>query len=168
MSLGVRYFRYFVLGCQVFLDICLAGVDAGWPARNPGQSAPGFKAFYRFDHEGKAASAIPRRFYWDNGIRGEVEWTQAGRNALSGRDYSYFSPEFLIDAKKGVLRGIPAFGPIGALFNAPAFQTIERVSAQHEPSHKNMEPIMTILVAAGLVFFFLTPEISRSLCHESF
>jgi len=146
---------YHVLGCQVFLDICLAGVDAGWPARNPGQSAPGFKAFYRFDHEGKAASAIPRRFYWDNGIRGEVEWTQAGRNALSGGDYSYFSPEFLIDAKKG------------ALFNTPAFQTIERVSAQHEPSHKNMEPIMTILVAAGLVFF-LTPEISRSLCHESF
>lgn len=108
------------------------------------------RPFTDFDHEGKAASAIPKRFYWDNGIRCEVEWTQAGRNALSGGDYSYFSPEFLIDAKSGAIRGIPEFGPIGALVNTPAFQTIERVSAQHQTPNKKMEPIMTVLVAAGL------------------
>lgn len=116
------------------------------------------RPFIDFNHKGEEAAAIPKRFFWENGIRLEVDWTQAGQAALAGRNYSYFSPEFLIDSSSGAIRGIPEVGPIGALVNTPAFQSIERLAAQHNPQDnsndtpkdKTMEPIMTLLVAAGL------------------
>lgn len=112
------------------------------------------RPFIDFNHKGEEAAAIPKRFYWENGIRLEVDWTQAGQAALAGRNYSYFSPEFLIDSRTGAIQGIPEVGPIGALVNTPAFQSIERLAAQHKsndtPKDNIMEPIMTLLVAAGL------------------
>jgi hypothetical protein len=87
------------------------------------------RPFIDFDHEGKIAAALPKRFYWDNGLRLEVEWTEAGRQAIEGRNYSYFSPEVFMDRKTGKIVGLPPIGPIGALTNTPAFQTIQRLAA---------------------------------------
>jgi phage I-like protein len=50
------------------------------------------RPFLDFDHEGRTAAAIPRRFFWKpgEGVMLEIDWTGAGKAAISGRDYSYF------------------------------------------------------------------------------
>src|SRR6187399_831899 len=55
------------------------------------------RPYIDFDHRPGPAAAIPLRFFWDEGIRLEVEWTSDGEAALRGRSYSYFSPEVIID-----------------------------------------------------------------------
>lgn len=86
------------------------------------------RPFIDFDHDSGEAAAIPAEFFWQDGIRLRVEWTKAGADAVAGRVYSYFSPEFFAD-KSGKVTGIPTVGPIGALVNTPAFQQIERIAA---------------------------------------
>src|ERR1700757_4149932 len=46
-----------------------------------------------FDHKAGPASFLPKSFKWDDdrGVILEVDWTQAGKEAVSGRNYSYFS-----------------------------------------------------------------------------
>jgi phage I-like protein len=67
------------------------------------------RPFIDFDHQGKEAAAIPVKFIWDEGIRLEVEWTSAGREAIAGRTYSYFSPEFILgDVSKLFRRPVPS------------------------------------------------------------
>ena len=84
-----------------------------------------------FDHEKKAASFIPLRFDWDDaqGVLLDVEWTNAGRTAVAGRDYSYFSPRFTADAEDGTVLGLTDNVEVGSLVNNPAFRTIERIAA---------------------------------------
>lgn len=96
------------------------------------------RPFVDFDHSGNAAAAIPKKFYWENGLRLSVEWTQAGKEALEGRNYSYFSPELMIDRETGTITGLPPHGSIGSLVNAPAFQQIERLAAA---SHNQKQKI---------------------------
>ena len=100
------------------------------------------RPFIDFDHEGKMAAAIPVKFFWDDGIRLEVEWTDAGREAIEGRNYSYFSPEMMVDWETGQILGLPNSGAIGSLVNTPAFQNIERLAAassQLNQQNRNME-----------------------------
>ena len=84
-----------------------------------------------FDHEKKAASFIPQRFRWDDaqGVVLDVEWTNAGRTAVAGRDYSYFSPRFAADPEDGLVLGLTDNVEVGSLVNNPAFRTIERIAA---------------------------------------
>ena len=97
-------------------------------ARALADSGKASRPYIDFDHAGGEAAAIPIEFFWADGIRLRVEWTAAGAAAVSGRVYSYFSPEFFAD-KSGKVTAIPAVGPIGALVNTPAFQEIERIAA---------------------------------------
>ena len=110
------------------------------------------RPYVDFDHDGKTAAAIPKRFFWEDGLRLEIEWTQAGKDAVEGKNYSYFSPEILIDKKTKEVIGLPPFGAIGTLTNAPAFQTIERLAAassKHQLNPDNMEKeIQEKLIAA--------------------
>lgn len=102
-----------------------------------------------FDHEGKGkASSLPQKFsYVDGeGLFLHIDWTAAGRSAIEGKDYSYFSPDFLLGAD-GVPTGIPMRGPIGTLTNDPAFETIQRIAAsdagdQHQQPERNMSDIL--------------------------
>jgi phage I-like protein len=97
------------------------------------------RPYIDFDHEGKGAAAIPNRFYWDDGIRLEVEWTSSGIDAVQGKNYSYFSPEVMIDTDTGKITGLPSHGAIGSLVNTPAFQNIKQLAAastKTEPSTK--------------------------------
>lgn len=89
------------------------------------------RPFFDFDHQDTGpAAALPKRFYYKNGqgLMAEIEWTGAGRKSIESKDYSYFSPTFLID-DAGKPSGIPARGPLGALVNEPAFRDIPRIAA---------------------------------------
>jgi hypothetical protein len=108
------------------------------------------RPYVDFDHDGGQAAAIPLRFYWENGIRLEVEWTSAGRDALAGRTYSYFSPEFLLGDDDHP-ESLPVPGSIGSLVNTPAFQRIERLAAANQKPTTHMPKLIDSLVAAGLV-----------------
>jgi len=84
-----------------------------------------------FDHRNTGpAAAIPKAFRYvaGQGILCAVDWTNAGRSAVEGRDFSYFSPVFLI-GDDGAPAGLPARGPLGALVNNPAFREIPRIAA---------------------------------------
>ena len=116
------------------------------------------RPFIDFDHEGKEASAIPVQFFWQDGIRLKVEWTTEGAEALRGRSYSYFSPEFILGDDKHPSE-LPEVGPIGALVNTPAFQDIERLAAAksnpegNASNHKGktMQLLMAALAEAKLI-----------------
>ena len=92
------------------------------------------RPFIDFDHHGGAAAAIPKRFIWKEGegVMLELDWTGAGKTAVGGRDYGYFSPTFLLD-DKGAVAGIPKSGSIGALVNNPAFRQIKPIHAARAP-----------------------------------
>src|SRR5262245_34920579 len=63
---------------------------------------PQARPYGGFDHDHRKASFIPKGFQWDEakGVVLEVDWTAAGRSAIEGRDYSYFSPTFLLSNNK--------------------------------------------------------------------
>lgn len=88
------------------------------------------RPYIDFNHESGAAAAIPKRFTWRDGegVYLELDWSGAGKNAVAGRDYSYFSPTFLLD-ESGHPAGLPASGAIGALTNNPAFRQIKKIAA---------------------------------------
>jgi len=110
------------------------------------------RPFAGFDHKTGAASFIPQEFRYESGVGLvlDVEWTQAGRAAIDGKDYSYFSPTFLVD-DNGTPIGLPKRGEIGSLVNDPAFEEIPRIAASHtEQPNKMIEHLIELgLVEAG-------------------
>jgi hypothetical protein len=89
------------------------------------------RPYIDFNHEGRTAAAIPKKFVWkDEGVMLEVDWTNSGKSAVGGRDYSYFSPAFLLN-DNGEPVGLPKSGAIGSLVNNPAFRTIKRIAANN-------------------------------------
>jgi len=86
------------------------------------------KPFAQFGHRPGPASFHPKGFRWDEnkGVMLDVEWTNAGKTAVEGRDYSYFSPTILLN-KEGEIKGLPDRGEIGSLTNNPAFTEIQPI-----------------------------------------
>jgi hypothetical protein len=99
-------------------------------------SAAGKKArpMVMFDHSAGAAAAKPLRFVWDDkkGILLEVEWTQAGREAVEGGNYGYISPAFRLARGTGVIQGLAPGVEVGSLVNDPAFEKNECIAASRE------------------------------------
>lgn len=105
-----------------------------------------------FDHKAGAASALPVKFSYQAG-RGLIlalDWTNSGRAAIEGRDYSYFSPEFLL-GDDGTPSGLALKGSVGALVNEPAFRNIPRIAAADagDVFSTEFENRGSALVAAG-------------------
>lgn len=102
------------------LEEKLAAADAGQKARPCGL----------FDHKDGKACLLPKRFYWDDdkGVMLEADWTQAGKAAVEGRDYSYWSPCFRL-GRDGRVVGLTGGVEVGSLVNNPAFETIARIAA---------------------------------------
>jgi phage I-like protein len=75
-----------------------------------------------FDHNPGPASFLPKAFKWDDerGVVLEVDWTDKGKADVAGRNYSYFSPTFIVSGKK--VAGLPDSGECGSLVNNPAFR----------------------------------------------
>lgn len=136
------------------------------------ESKRGPRPFLDFNHKGEEASAWVTSVFWGGddpitgGIRAKVEWTKAGRDAIDGKTYRQFSPEFYISKKDGRITGVGtslgglANSPesnMGGLVNNPAFRTIAPLFASDgggdkpKPNNKTMEKILRVLVAAGIV-----------------
>lgn len=113
------------------------------------------RPYLDFDHKRGAASAIPKSFEWDDelGLVLALEWTGKGRKAIEGKDFSYFSPEFLADLENNMPVSLPSRGPLGGLVNEPAFEEIPRIAAKNaddtKPKHIPMDN--TSLVSAGIL-----------------
>ncbi|MBK1884395.1 hypothetical protein JIN85_18400 [Luteolibacter pohnpeiensis] len=111
-----------------------------------------------FDHRASGAAAgLPKSFSYRPGVGIvlAVDWTNAGRVAVEGRDYSYFSPEFLLD-EDGTPAGLPSRGSIGSLVNNPAFRSMPRIAAAdagggNETPEQTFTRRASALVAAGEV-----------------
>ena len=115
------------------------------------------RPFAGFDHKPGAASFIPQSFRYEPGVGLllEVDWTAAGRAAIEGRDYSYFSPTFLV-SKDGIPTGLTGRGEIGSLVNDPAFEEIPRIAASHIEPTPQIE--MDHLIELGLVEASCAPD----------
>lgn len=113
------------------------------------------RPFAGFDHRPGPASFLPLEFRYEDGIGLvlDIEWTQAGRSAIDGRDYSYFSPSFLL--RDGVPFGLPSRGEVGSLVNDPAFESIPRIAAGNATEEQSK---MDILNDLGLIPEDTTPE----------
>lgn len=110
------------------------------------------RPWFDFEHKRGVASALPKAFRYEpgKGIMVSVEWTGAGRAAVEGKDFSYFSPEFFL-GDDGVPDGMPDRGPLGGLVNEPAFREIPRIAASDAARHQpNETPAMSKLIFAAL------------------
>jgi hypothetical protein len=89
------------------------------------------RAYGAFDHKPGPAAFHPKGFKWDarRGVVLEVEWTDAGRRAVAGKNYFGFSPTFLIAKDGERIEGLPEVGEIGSLTNNPAFPGLDRLAA---------------------------------------
>ena len=112
------------------------------------------RPFAGFDHESGPASFIPIEFRYEEGVglMLDVEWTEAGRKAIEGRDYSYFSPTFLVSSN-GIPTGLAPRGEIGSLVNDPAFEEIPRIAAAYNPT-----TMIDQLIELGLIDESQDPE----------
>jgi len=108
-----------------------------------------------FKHEADGpTSGYPTGFRYEagRGLMCSVDWSGAGRSAIEGRDFAYFSPRFDL-GKDHVPAGIPERGPLGALVNEPAFRNIERIAASDADIHinPNQSDTMMTLVTCGIL-----------------
>ncbi|MBB5351352.1 hypothetical protein HNR46_001588 [Haloferula luteola] len=111
------------------------------------------RPIFDFEHKNGAASAIPTGFRYEvgRGVIAAVDWTDSGRRAVEGRDFSYFSPEFLLNQETGEPTGLPKRGPLGGLVNDPAFREIPRIAAANAEHHfksNQPDPMATALILA--------------------
>ena len=90
------------------------------------------QVFIDFNHDDGEASAWVTGFYWagadpeTGGVRAKVEWTNAGEEALQGRNFRKFSPTFTLNSK-GEIEGTTLNA--GGLVNRPAFKDINPIVA---------------------------------------
>jgi phage I-like protein len=109
------------------------------------------RPWFDFEHKAGVASALPKSFRYEpgRGVMASVEWTGAGRAAIEGKDFSYFSPVFFL-GDDGVPDGLPERGPLGALVNEPAFREIPRIAASDAAESIEEPPAMSKLIFAAL------------------
>jgi hypothetical protein len=117
------------------------------------------RPYAAFDHKPGAASFLPKQFKWDDskGVVLEVDWTQAGKDAVAGRNYSYFSPTFLL-SDKGKVAGLPDTGEIGSLTNNPAFREIQKIAASADDDDEGEESKMVKLTDKLVELEVITAE----------
>lgn len=115
------------------------------------------RPYLDFDHKRGAASALPTSFEWveGKGLVLNLEWTPKGKRSIEGKEFSYFSPEFIADLEAGVPIGLAARGPLGGLVNEPAFENIPRIAAKKTAASSNKPNKETMdanaLVLAGVL-----------------
>ena len=89
--------------------------------------AEGLKPYFDLNHEDAAASGWPVQFLWRDspgaGVYAKVEWSSAGRDAITGKEFRAFSPAFRVNdekAKPATVKDAPV--NMGGLVNKPAFR----------------------------------------------
>jgi phage I-like protein len=83
-----------------------------------------------FQHQVGAASGIPQKFRYQpgKGVMLAVDWSGSGAAAIRNKDYSFFSPVFLME-EDGTPGTLPEKGEVGSLVNEPAFRSMPRIAA---------------------------------------
>jgi len=104
----------------------------------------GHDPFIDFNHnENNGAAGHIESFFWagtdpvSGGIRANIKWTTKGAQALTGREFTRFSPCFAAD-RGGSVTGLSTAN-VGGLTNRPAFAENERI-VQAEEGKLNMDP----------------------------
>ena len=95
------------------------------------------RAFFDFDHEGKAASGWPLEYVWrsqpEAGVFCRTELSEAGAAAIRGKTYRSFSPVIYATKKPDPARIYARKDPelsFGGLVNDPAFEEISPLWAK--------------------------------------
>jgi hypothetical protein len=122
------------------------------------KSGKGAMPFLDFNHEDRDASAWPKEIFWagndpvTGGIRAKVEWSEPGKQAVRGKAFRQFSPNFLIDTRtKQIIGTTPN---MGGLVNRPAFRAIQPFFAKDGGSNNQpstMKKLTALLASAGLI-----------------
>jgi len=115
----------------------------------------GHKLFIDFNHnEDSGAAGHVRDFFWagndgkKGGIRANITWTAQGEEALKGRLFTRFSPQFAADTKTGRIGGLSKAN-IGGLTNRPAFTDNEEiVTATDKDTDMDPEEIDKLVATA--------------------
>lgn len=114
----------------------------------------GHDPFIDFNHnEDSGAAGHVKGFFWagndpeSGGIRARINWTAAGEEALRGKKFTRFSPQFLADSS-GNIKGINSAN-MGGLTNRPAFTKNESiVTATEEKTKMEPEEIKALIATA--------------------
>lgn len=128
------------------------------------EAGTGPRPYLDFNHDDKEASGWPTDVFWagndpvTGGVRAKMTnadgvstWSKPGEEAITGRSYRAFSPNFQFDRESGSVVGT---GPnMGGLVNRPAFRAIQPLSAKdaEQPNNVAMNKIQQALLAAGLI-----------------
>lgn len=94
----------------------------------------GDEPYIDFNHDDRERAGAVTDLYWagddpkTGGIRIKVNWSEAGRRAVAGKNYRRFSPEWQLDPKTKAPIGITE--NLGGLVNRAAFKNISTVTAK--------------------------------------
>lgn len=107
-------------------------------------AATAHRPHFDLGHTHQEASAWPTRFVWSDtpkpGVYADVEWSKAGREAIAGKNFRTFSPQFFTDrfpfTKTHATQASPARVVdlplnMGGLVNDPAFREQVPLFASH-------------------------------------
>ncbi len=107
------------------------------------QARSALKPFFDFDHDDRAASAWPTRFYWhagdkpglpgrQAGVYASAQRSEPGRAAIAGKAYQAFSMVFHVDHDEPakVVSNPDADLNFGGLVNDPAFHSIAPIEGK--------------------------------------
>lgn len=93
----------------------------------------------------KAAGWIKAFEIRNDGIYGEVHWTEAASAAIKAREYRYISPLFTVEKTSGQVMALRN----AALVNMPALD-LEAIAARFTPAKSDNFPMDQIALALGL------------------
>jgi phage I-like protein len=112
------------------------------------------RPFFDFNHEDREAAAWPTEFYWagddplTGGVRAKVDWSGAGKKAVTEKTFRRFSPTFVPDEAGHV---VGSETNMGGLVNRAAFKTIAPLFAKSESNQSMPNPIQAKLHALKLI-----------------
>lgn len=127
----------------------------------------GPKPYIDFNHNDQEASGWVQSIYWagedkaTGGVRAKIDWTAPGGQAIQGKSYRQFSPNFRVSPDTGEIIGSTV--NMGGLVNRPAFKRISPLFAKdagdnQEQKVNTMNKLHAALVAAGLLSAIPTDE----------
>lgn len=109
--------------------------------------ARGKRPYFDFNHEDRDASFWPTQFFWKDGdapgVYARGEWSDVGKQSISGKRYRQFSPVFYVNDVRATPARIvcreDAKPNFGGLVNDPAFHQILPFWAKHagDGEHQN-------------------------------
>ena len=121
-----------------------------------------------FNHDDSGAAAWVKAVFWagsdpmTGGVRARVEWTDDGKNAILGKRFRQFSPNFGFDEEAQKVAGTGA--NMGGLVNRPAFHRVQPFFAADGSPEQTTKPVnmnkqlLLLLASHGYITSATLPE----------